>query len=56
MEVNYLLIVVTTAIACALIFFLTWKNRRDLRKYERKKIRSEVGAKPPTDEGEKLRK
>jgi hypothetical protein len=52
MEVNYLMIIVTTAIACCFIFFLTWKNRRDLRNYEQDRINSEID--PEREERKRL--
>jgi hypothetical protein len=51
MEVNYLLITVTTAIACCFIFFLTWKNRRDAQNDEREKIKSEMDLEAHKNEG-----
>ena len=54
MEVNYLLVVVTTALAFLVILFLTWKKRKKLRVYEKHQVKSGLNSEEQTDEEQRI--
>jgi hypothetical protein len=54
MEVNYLLVIVTTALAFLVIVFLTWKKRKKLRGYEKRQVKSGLNPEEQTDDEQRL--
>lgn len=49
-----MLVIVTTAIACCVILFLTLKKRKDLRDYEKEQIKSEFNPEEYKDEEQRF--
>ncbi|NEU08124.1 hypothetical protein GZH53_07340 [Flavihumibacter sp. R14] len=54
MEVNYLLVIITTAIAFFVILFLTWKKRKHLRGYEKEQAKPEFNPEESRDEEQRF--